>query len=481
MKIVIPYKPQQRQVIYHKAKADEILYGGAAGGGKSEATIMDALKYGMKYTGSRQIIFRRTFPDLQRSIISRTLQVYPKEIAKYNSAKHEWTLINGSIIELAYWDNDSNYMNYQGAEYDVIRWEELTQFEEKWYLYMLSRLRGSKPFPRSVKSTTNPGGVGHSWVKKRFIDVGQPEQVHSIPITDDSGNQIHHPITGEPVINKVMFIPATIHDNQALIQNDPGYLIRLMSLSDQERKQLLEGDWDTFTGQYFSEFNRGIHVIEPFVIPKHWKRYNTIDYGLDKLASYWIAIDTKGNAFVYKELYQSDLIISEAAKRMLEVNNKEDIHSWYAPPDLWNRRQETGKSAADLFRENGVNLRKSSNNRVQGWYNVKEWIKPFDIRDEQTGELKPTSRMKIFSNCTNLIRTLPMLRSDEKNPNDVATEPHEITHAPDSLRYFCSTRPLNGVLKAEQDPYELTPQQKHTRAVKTMTGGKPQVKAFTEW
>jgi phage terminase large subunit len=223
-----------------------------------------------------------------------------------------------------------------------------------------------------------------------------------------------------------------------------------MSLSDQERKQLLEGDWDTFTGQYFGEFNRGIHVIEPFVIPNHWKRYNTIDYGLDKLASYWIAIDTQGNAFVYKELYQSDLIISEAAKRMLEVNNKEDIHSWYAPPDLWNRRQETGKSAADLFRENGVNLRKSSNNRVQGWYNVKEWIKPFDLRDEQTGELKPTSRMKIFSNCTNLIRTLPMLRSDEKNPNDVATEPHEITHAPDSLRYFCSTRPLNGVLKTEQ-------------------------------
>jgi hypothetical protein len=130
MKVVIPYKPQPRQVVYHKAKADELLYGGAAGGGKSEATIMDALKYGMKYQGSRQIIFRRTFPDLQRSIISRTLQVYPKEIAKYNSAKHEWTLINGSIIELAYWDNDSNYMNYQGAEYDVIRWEELTQFEE---------------------------------------------------------------------------------------------------------------------------------------------------------------------------------------------------------------------------------------------------------------------------------------------------------------------------------------------------------------
>jgi Terminase large subunit, T4likevirus-type, N-terminal len=481
MKVVIPYKPQPRQVVYHKAKADEILYGGAAGGGKSEATIMDALKYGMKYEGSRQIIFRRTFPDLQRSIISRTLQVYPKEIAKYNSAKHEWTLINSSVIELAYWDNDSNYMNYQGAEYDVIRWEELTQFEERWYLYMLSRLRGSRPYPRSVKSTTNPGGVGHSWVKTRFIDVGPSEQVHTLPVTDDSGNQIYHPLTGEPVVHTVMFIPATIHDNQALIQNDPGYLIRLMSLSDQERKQLLDGDWDTFTGQYFSEFNRAIHVIEPFVIPDHWKRYTASDYGLDMLATYWIAIDPQGNAYVYKELYESNRIISEAAKRMKEVNHEDDVHSWYAPPDLWNRRQETGKSAAELFRENGVMLRKTNNNRVQGWYNVKEWIKPIKLRDEQTGEIILTSRLKIFSNCVNLIRTLPMLRHDEKNPNDVATEPHEITHAPDALRYFCSTRPINGALPIEHDPDNLTPAEKHTKAIKQLTGGQPKINAFTRW
>src|SRR5690606_10456171 len=110
-KVVIPYKPQPRQQVFHQATADEILYGGAAGGGKSEATIFDALKYAMQYPGSRQIIFRRTFPDLKRSIIARTLQVYPKQLGKYNQSKYEWTFVNGSVIELAYWDDDSNYTN----------------------------------------------------------------------------------------------------------------------------------------------------------------------------------------------------------------------------------------------------------------------------------------------------------------------------------------------------------------------------------
>ena len=293
--IRIPYKPQPRQVKYHQAKElDELLYGGAAGGGKSEATIWDALKYALQYKGSHQIIFRRTFPDLQRSIIMRTLQVYPKELGKYNSSKHEWTFINGSVVELAYWDNDSNYMNYQGAEYDVIRWEELTQFEERWYIYMLSRLRGANGYPKMVKSTTNPGGTGHSWVKRRFVGVGAPEQIHLVPKTDDNGTQLNHPQTGEPLVNRVMFIPANVYDNTALMESDPGYLIRLMSLPDNERKQLLEGDWDTFAGQYFSEFSRLINVVEPFDIPSEWRRYRAMDEGYsDPFVCLWFAVEPK--------------------------------------------------------------------------------------------------------------------------------------------------------------------------------------------
>jgi hypothetical protein len=440
MKLVIPYKPQPRQVIYHKAKADEILYGGAAGGGKSEATIMDSLKYGMKYPGSRQIVFRRTFPDLQRSIISRTLQVYPKEIAKYNSSKHEWTLINSSIIELAYWDNDSNYMNYQGAEYDVIRWEELTQFEEKWYVYMLSRLRGSKPYPRSVRSTTNPGGVGHSWVKKRFIDVGPPEQPHDILVTDDNGNPIYHPITGEPVINTVMFIPANVHDNQALIQNDPGYLIRLMSLSDQERKQLLDGDWDSFAGQFFGEFNRKIHVVKPFAIPPDWRRFRMLDEGYnDPFVCLWGALDRDGNLFIYREFVKSQLLSHQQAEKTNQLTGNEKIEYSVGDTSFWNKGKTDGKSPAEVFAELGVPMIQATKERVNGWKRVREWLHVFDDTDPVSGETFKNARLKIFDTCTHLIEALPSMVIAENNPEDI--EAHSLDHTPDALRYGLMSRP----------------------------------------
>jgi phage terminase large subunit len=199
---------------------------------------------------------------------------------------------------------------------------------------------------------------------------------------------------------------------------------------------MLYGDWDAFEGQYFDEFRRDIHVVEPFIIPESWRRYVTLDYGLDMLAAYWIALSPDNKAYIYKELYQSNLIISEAAKEILRVNNGEQIYQWLAPPDLWNRRQDTGKSAAELFYENGVNLIPSKNDRVQGWYCLKEWLKPYEARDEQTGEIKKTSNLVIWKNCTNLIRTLPQLQHDERNPNDVANEPHELTHGPDAIRGF---------------------------------------------
>jgi hypothetical protein len=403
------------------------------------------LKYALQYKGSRQIIFRRTFPDLQRSIVMRTLQAYPKELGKYNQSKHEWTFINGSVVELAYWDNDANYANYQGAEYDVIRWEELTQFEERWYVYMLSRLRsGGNSYPKSVKSTTNPGGVGHSWVKRRFIDIGAPEQVHMMPVTDDNGNHLsyppQHPRAGELAYNRVIFFPANVYDNQALITNDPNYLMRLMALPDNERKQLLDGDWDTFAGQYFSEFSRAIHVIEPFAIPHDWKRYRAMDEGYnDPYVCLWIAMDREGNAYLYREFVKSKLLSHEQAEETLRRTGDEKIDYSVGDTSFWNKGKESGKSPFEVFAEKGIPLMQATKERINGWKRLREWLHVYDDVDLVSGQKIKTAKLKIFSNCTHAIESIPSMIVDDIHPEDI--EDHSLDHVPDALRYWCMSRP----------------------------------------
>lgn len=404
----------EKQEQFINSIAFETLFGGAAGGGKSYGQLIDAMLFALQYPKSKQIIFRRTFADLEKSLIRVSLELYPKEIASYNSSKHTWRFKNGSIVDFGYIDNEKDVYQYQSAEYDIIRFDELTHFTEYMYVYMISRCRGANSYPKGLKSSTNPGGVGHSWVKERFIDIGEPNKLHEFK----DGSRI--------------FIPSFVQDNLFLLQSDPDYVKRLDNLPEKERKALKYGDWDIFDGQFFTEFNRDIHVCTPFEIPRDWKIYRTRDYGLDMCATYWIAMDYRMNIYIFKELYQSNLIVSEAAKRINEMTN-ENITIDYAPPDLWNRNKDTGKSTSDIFAENGQYLTKADNNRVTGWLAVHEWLKVID--DEQG---QKTSRLHIFSNCINLIRTLPALQIDEKNPNDVANEPHELTHAPDALRYFCT-------------------------------------------
>ena len=409
----------EKQDLFINSKAFETLFGGAAGGGKSYGQLVDALLYALKYPKSKQIIFRRTFPDLERSIIRTSLEFYPKEVASYNSSKHIWRFKNGSIIDFGYIDNENDVYQYQSAEYDVIRFDELTHFTEYMYVYMISRCRGANPYPKYIKSSTNPGGVGHSWVKERFIDIGEPNTIHNIKQEDGT-------------TTSRIFIPSLVQDNLFLMANDPDYLKRLQNLPEKEKKALLYGEWDIFDGQFFTEFKRDIHVCKPFEIPKTWRIFRTRDYGLDMCACYWIALDWNMNSYVYKELYESNLIVSEAARKINEMTT-EDIYCDYAPPDLWNRNRDTGKSTSDIFAESGQYLTKADNNRVTGWLAVHEWLKV--IEDEQG---QKTCKLHIFSNCVNLIRTLPAVQHDEKNPNDVANEPHELTHAPDALRYFCT-------------------------------------------
>lgn len=403
--------PKQSRFI--SADADEVLFGGAAGGGKSYGQIADALIYALRYPGSKQLILRRTYPELDKSIIRQSLAVYPKEIFKYSSSSHTGVFSNGSIIDYGYCDSENDVYRYQSAEFDVIRFDELTHFTKEMYVYLISRLRGANGYPKQMKSTTNPGSLGHKWVKERFIDIGRPEEKHFI--------------NGQ----SRLFIPSLVSDNRFLLKNDARYVKRLENLSEKDKKTLLYGQWDIFEGRYFDEWDRDIHVCRPFELPAHWKRYACMDYGLDMLAVYFVAVDDEGKAYVYKEIYRPNLIISRAAQ-LIKSMISENLTAFYAPPDLWNRRQDSGKSVAGIFARQGIILTKSVNDRQTGWYAVKEFLHPYT-----DGAGDKNRKLQIFSNCINLIRTLPALIHDGKNVNDVSSVPHEYTHGPDALRYFC--------------------------------------------
>lgn len=407
-------KPNPKQELFLKAQNRFIAYGGARGGGKSWAVRKKAILLGLRYPGIRMMILRRTFPELRENHILPLMQDL-KGIALYKESDKSFTFPNGSRLKFGYCDSETDVLQYQGQEYDVLFLDEATHFSEFQFQTLTACIRGANAFPKRMYLTCNPGGVGHEWVKRLFItrDYRQSEQAQDYT-----------------------FIPARVYDNQALLEHDQGYVQMLQNLPDDLRAAWLDGNWDVFAGQYFTEFDRDLHVVKPFVIPSHWRRYRTLDYGLDMLACYWIAVDCEGRAFVYKELYKPNLIISEAAKAINALTD-EEIYATYAPPDLYNRRQDSGKSAADIFAENGVVLTKAQNDRVMGWLDLKEWLHP---RKDMFGG--KDASLKIFANCVNLIRTLPALQHDEKNPNDVANEPHELTHAPDAIRYFVAGRPL---------------------------------------
>lgn len=424
MELVIP-KLYPKQVEFINSKAKYTAFGGARGGGKSFVVRILASLLALKYPGCQILILRKTYPELYNNHVKPLqafLRVYDqdkdKRIAEYKTDRKEFIFQNGSRIVCGTHENDKEVGKHHGQSYDVIFFEECTFMTKEHYdlIKLSNRLSGNIPLEYGFKPrqyfTCNPGNVGHAWVKEMFID--------------------------NPEVNKpgseYAFIPSLIYDNEYLMENNPEYVQELERLPDKLRQAMLYGDWDAFEGQFFEEFDRDIHVIQPFVIPKDWRIYRTRDYGLDMLACYWIALDHDNNAYVFKELYESGLIVSEAGKKINDMTT-EKIYMDLAPPDLYNKNSQTGKSAVDIFREeSGHYLTKASNDRVNGWLAVKEWLA---MTTDNQGNKHP--KLRIFANCTNLIRCLPLLVFDEKNPNDVATEPHEITHAPDALRYFCSS------------------------------------------
>lgn len=420
--IEIEYTPNARQMIFHECNATFGVYGGAKGGGKSCGLVMEALAYALENPGAEMYLFRETYDDLEANIIREWKEKVPKELYSYNESKHQASILNGTTVKFRYIRNFTDAEGYQGRSMDWIGVDELTKHLKESIQVLVSCMRSPKGFKPTFRGTCNPGGIGHVWVKTDYIEA-----------TNYGEKTTTDPITGD----EIAFIPAKVWDNDVLMANDPNYVKRLQNLPEDQRKAFLDGDWDIFSGQYFGEFKRDIHVCEPFPIPDHWHRYFVCDYGLDMFAGLWIARDPQGKAYVYKEVYEKDLIVSQAAERYIEVNGEDHIKVRYAPPDLASRQKDSGKSIFDIFQEHGVVFNKSDNNRINGWSAVKDWLKVIETRDEQTGETYKTSSLKIFHNCENLIRCLPTIQHDEKNPCDVSTEPHELTHITDALRYWC--------------------------------------------
>ena len=408
----------ERQKLFFKARRRFIAYGGARGGGKTWAVRIKAMLLACRYAGIKILIVRRSFQELRDNHIL-PLQMELRDLARWKEQEKRFIFPNGSYIRFGYCSAERDVLQYQGQEYDIIFIDEATQLTEFQFQTFKGCLRGANDFPKRMYLTCNPGGVGHAWVKRLFID--------------------RQYVEGERP-EDYEFIQAKVTDNPVLMKKDPEYINMLRSLPYELREAWLNGSWDIFAGQYFSEWNRDVHVVEPFVIPAWWRRYITIDYGLDMLAAYLIVVDDHDMAYVVQEVYKGrdlgegakGLIVSEAAAEVKALAGNGDIAAYLAPPDLWNARQETGKSVADIFAESGIYLTQTSNDRIDGWMAMHERLHVFE--DEQGVQV---AKLRIFPQCINLIRTLPQLRYDDKRINDVATEPHELTHGPDAIRGWC--------------------------------------------
>lgn len=435
-------KPNPKQLLFLKSKKRKVGFGGSRGGGKSWVVRVKAILLALFYPGIKILIMRRTYADLWNNHVLELRKVLePAKIATYRDSEKAMIFPNGSRIRFGYCASESDVLQYQGQEYDIIFIDEATQFTEFMYNCLVACNRGANDFPKRIYITCNPGGVGHSWVKRLFIDRDYTES--------------ERPEDYE-------FIQSKVYDNTVLMEKDPEYVRMLETLPEDMRKAWLDGDWNVFAGQYFREWRDDIHIIDPTEIPEWWRRYFAMDYGLDMLAGYWIAVDGEGQAYVYREVYQSGLIASEAAQKIKELTGGENIEQWLAPPDLWNRRNDTGRSVADIFMEQDIPLTQVDNDRINGWQDVHEWLKPYDTTDIITGEPKKAAGLRFFRNCRNVIRCLPMIQYDDHKPNDVAKEPHELTHAPDAIRYFCSGRPFAGK-PPEAKNHKLPPELRDTQ------------------
>ena len=414
----VAFKPNPGpQTEFLAAPEKDVLYGGAAGGGKSYAMLVDPLRYAHR-AQHRALILRRSMPEL-RELIDKSRELYPKAFkgAKFKEVDRTWKFPSGASVQFSFLEKDADVYRYQGQAYSWIGFDEITHLPTEFaWNYLASRLRTTDPEIQTyMRCTANPGGAGAHWVKKRYIE---PSPANESFIGKDEVSR--------------KFIPALLDDNPYLSGTD--YKKMLASLPPVQRKQLLEGNWDVNEGAAFVEFDTSIHVIPPFDIPPNWSRLKGVDYGYAaESAVVWAAVDPSDDTLIiYRELYQKGLTGEDLAERMTAYEEG-DAYSIPGVLDTaaWNRTGYTGPTIGEILVRAGHKLRPADKNRLAGKVQIHERLKQ--------NKVDGRPKMQIFSNCPSLIRELQTIPVDKTRPEDVDTKAAD--HAYDALRYLIMSRP----------------------------------------
>ena len=448
MKKLIIGTPNEKQKLFLQCRKKYIAFGGARGGGKSWAVRTKAKLMALHYPGIRLLLVRRSYPEVENNHV-RFLRAELAGIAEYRATARQFVFPNGSVLELGYCACDSDLDRYQGAEFDVIFLDEATQLRESWMRQFAACLRGVNDFPKRIYYTCNPGGPGHTYIKRLFID----RRYEAGETAEDYA-----------------FIPARVTDNQALLKAQPDYLKQLESLPRKLREAWLEGKWDIFEGQFFQEFTddpdhyadrRFTHVIEPFEIPRDWRVYRSYDFGYAKpFSCAWWAVDPDGVIYRILELYGCTGNPDEGVRwtpdrQFAEMRRIEDSHPWLkgrdiqgvADPAIWDSSR--GESIYETALKHRIYFTKGDNRRIPGWMQMH-----YRLNFDEEGY----PMMYVFNTCRAFLRTVPALQFSECEVEDLDTKQED--HVADECRYFCMSRPIpprrsDSNAKPQDDPLDL--------------------------
>ena len=416
--------PGEKQRMFFDSRARYVAYGGARGGGKSWALRRKLVLMALRWPGIVMLLVRRTYGALYANHIMTLKKELPRSVAEWQESRKQFAFRNGSVLRIGCLADESDLSKYQGSEYDVIAVDEATQITERQFDCLRACVRGSNGMPKRMYLTCNPGGVGHAWVKRLFVDRA------FLPGEDPADYD---------------FIPAKVEDNEAIMKNDPGYAAALRSIRDPRlRAAWLDGDWNVFEGQFFPALNRETHVrsIDLRSLGEQGCRlFAGMDYGFDMTALVVCAVYPGGAVSVIGELKKPDLILSEAAKAAAsecaaaEYETGLPVDYIALPPDLWNRRQDSGRGGTEIMISAAKlpPVRQADPRRADGWRNLREYIAP---------GADGTPKLTFSERCPGVFSDLSALVCDTADPDDASIAPHEITHAPDALRYALMSRPF---------------------------------------